>query len=630
MDNMPHAGIDARLRPSDILPMLRRGWVLIVLCTTISLIVAGVGVMVAKREYQATALLQIVPQTSQEVQGKQVMDIKSAGFQETERFYRTQMALFQSRKLSEKVIVQYNQRGYDDITLEDQGADLLRAMIEAYPQERSQLVQVSVTHHDPNNAAILANLVAKTFVTENIAVRQNAASDAKVWLEKNIVKVEQRHRSAVTSLLQFKSDNNLVDVDQNTTAMSSKMSALDHSFGSVTTERVLLESRISGHKALLKSGDYATLASMMDVPVLITLTRLYSEARSEHAAIAARYGAKHPEYSRSKARVAGIEHELTLETKLAVAAEVAQKKLLLQQEKRLTDERGNTKGDLLERQRLEASYMELKRAVLQAEATHRSLLKRSDELDLSSRTQLNNAHLIDEAIAPRGFVRPRITLTLLAGLAVGLIGGILLAFARALLDETILSPFDIESYIRLPLLGVVPHMEREGLEVPELFTHIEPRSSAAEAMRGVRTMVEMGAGGAPRRRLLVTSSVASEGKTNTSINLGIAFAQLGRDVVVVEADHRRARLHKVFRLGNERGIADVLSGEISLDKAIFKTEVPGLYVVPLGTRNLASIELLASERMDAILSELDRKFAHVIIDTTPSAALSEGVILSRI
>ena len=141
-------------------------------------------------------------------------------------------------------------------------------------------------------------------------------------------------------------------------------------------------------------------------------------------------------------------------------------------------------------------------------------------------------------------------------------------------------------------------------------------------------MLELGGAGEVRK-LLVTSSMASEGKTSTSIRLGIAFAQQGLKVLLIDADHRRARIHKAFGMPREVGLVSCLKGLVSGDEAVLATEVPNLYVMPAGPKSEEANRLLTTEAMQELIDEMAERFDRVIVDTPPAATLSEAVHLSR-
>lgn len=612
-----------RFRPRDILPMLRRGWLLILVSVVACFVVAVLISVFSTREYRATAMLRVVPGQAQEVQSREILDMNPRGFQEVERFYRTQVQLFHSRSFAQQVADAYEKQIGESIS-----AGRILGGLQVSPVERSQLMQVSFVDDDPERAADVANLVARTFVARNIAWRRDMAREANDWVDSRIAEVSKQREQAVADLLTFKREHGIVGLEEVGGAPATRLGALEESFGAISTERVLLESRLDNHKALLRRGDITALVAQEDLPISSGLRDVHAQSQAELATVSARYGVRHPEYARVSAALERIEERVRAAAAEAVRAEQARLELLKEQEARLDQERSSASDAVLTRQELAAEFRELQRHLDQVESTEARLLERQQELRLAAESQLNNVSLEDEALPPGSFIRPRISLVLAAGFAFGALLGMALALLRGILDETIYSPADVESFIRLPLLGVVPH-SLVARERPELLVHEHPRSSVAEAIRGVRTMVETGADGSRNRRILVTSAIASEGKTSVAVQLGTVFAQHGRRTLLIEGDHRRPRLHSVFGMANADGLNELLLEEVEMDQAIRPTEVPSLFVLPRGRSTPDSVERLGTEVMAGLLERLEEEFDCVVIDTPPSATLSDAVYLSR-
>lgn len=612
-----------RFRPRDILPMLRRGWWMvlasIVLCFVSAALIAGFST----REYKATAVLRVVPGQPQEVKSREILEVNPRGFQEVERFYRTQVQLFHSRSFAEQVAQRFEARTGETIS-----ASRITGGLQVFPVERSQLMQVSFVDNDPQRAADIANLVAESFVDRNISWRRDMAREANDWVDSRIAEVSEQRQAAVEALLAFKREHAIVAAEDVGGASTTRLAALEESFGEVSTERVLLETRLESHRSLLRKGAIDALVAQDELPLSTGLREVYEQAQAELATVSARYGTRHPEYVRARSALDRIEERVTAAVREAIRAEEARLALLRDQEARLHGERAEASSQVLSRQELNAEYRELQRKLEQIENTEATLLERQQELRLAAESQLNNVSIEDGAVAPGGFIRPRISLMLAAGLALGALIGVFLALLRGILDETIFSPADVESFIRLPLLGVVPHAEGIS-ERPELLVHDQPRSSVAEALRGVRTMVENRPDGARNRRILVTSAIASEGKTSVAVQLGTVFAQQGRRTLLLEGDHRRPRLHSVFGMANKNGLNEVIADELSLEQAVRETEVPSLFVLPRGRSTPDSVEQLGTEVVFDLLAQLEEQFDCVIIDTPPSATLSDAVFLAR-
>ncbi len=227
-------------------------------------------------------------------------------------------------------------------------------------------------------------------------------------------------------------------------------------------------------------------------------------------------------------------------------------------------------------------------------------------------------------------VEPNIPVNLLLGLIGGLVLGLSLGLTREYLDDTISSPLDVTTFLKVPFLGMIPKIEQLEDETDlALFTHENPRSTMAEAMRGTRTVLELSSSSGVLKRLLVTSAVSAEGKTSTVVRLGVAFANLNRRVLMIDADLRRPRIHKIFGHDREPGFTTVLSGAATLEDAVHETSVPNLWYLSSGRGGEHPNELLADPKVPLLLDEMEERFDMILIDSPPSVMLSDARILSR-
>ncbi|MFT6159744.1 MAG: capsular exopolysaccharide synthesis family protein [Myxococcota bacterium] len=358
------------------------------------------------------------------------------------------------------------------------------------------------------------------------------------------------------------------------------------------------------------------------------MSAIYAEARTDHATIGARYGERHSRYQESEATLQRIYAELRREVGSAVDSKRARLELLVAEETSLLDEIELVQESMLTRQGYQAEFDQKRLGYERSEAFLRRLALRSDELALSSRTQLNNALLREPARVPERPSSPNLFLNLFVGLFVGAGAGFGLAFLRHSVDDTINNPEDVANFLDAPFLGMVPRVDVPEGASADLITYTAPRSLAAESVRGIRALLEMNPSGTPVKRLLVTSAVASEGKTSMCVRIGIAYAQFGRRVLVIDADHHRPRVHKVFQKNNTRGVLDIMRGESSIEGTIETTEVPDMDFMPLGTRGQDAAKLFASDAFAGLADELQGRYDLVIVDTPPSATLSEAIQLS--
>jgi polysaccharide biosynthesis transport protein len=274
------------------------------------------------------------------------------------------------------------------------------------------------------------------------------------------------------------------------------------------------------------------------------------------------------------------------------------------------------------------------------------LYTRLQEAQIQAGVSATNLDLVDEArptstpTAPNWKVYPPV------GLGVGLFLGIAFAFMRENLDDSIVTPDEVQKIGLLPVLSDIPLIRAEDLErgkpgevaaglaagidplEPSLLL-TKPNAPAAEAYRALRTAIQLSVADNPLRVLLITSPLGGDGKTTISYNLAVAFAQHGRKVLLLDSDMRKPSVHTLFRTSKADGLSEVLTGGIPLARGIRPHDyLKNLYLLPSGTTPPNPAELIDSRRFDALLEEAKTQFDLVIIDSPPILMVTDPVILS--
>ena len=261
-----------------------------------------------------------------------------------------------------------------------------------------------------------------------------------------------------------------------------------------------------------------------------------------------------------------------------------------------------------------------------------NLLSSQESIRLDKIQNMPDVIQVNSAFAGNLPVKPRIrTNTYLGGLA-GLLLALIFIFTRNYFDNTLKTKEEIERLLNAPILGYILKIENygDGLAVSQA-----PRSPVADAFRALRTNMDFLGVDKPVNRLMVSSPGASEGKTTVAANLAAIIAQNGKKVVLVDADLRRPRIHKLMNIHNRVGLTDVLLGRMSLNEVIQQNENSSISLVTSGPIPPNPAELLSSHKMEQVLTGLDKLFDVVIIDSTPSiiadclvvAAKTDGVLL---
>lgn len=233
--------------------------------------------------------------------------------------------------------------------------------------------------------------------------------------------------------------------------------------------------------------------------------------------------------------------------------------------------------------------------------------------------------VVEPAVEPLEPVNPRPALNLILALFVGLVVSTGLAFLFNYLDTTIKEVDEVEQLSGLISLGRIPAIQKNS---EELVIKAEPQSLVSEAFRLLRTNMQYINFESTIKTIVVTSAGMSEGKTLFSANIAAVMACSGHKVLLVGCDMRRPRLHKIFGLSNETGLASALVEASSVHKVIQKTSIEGLDIVVSGPTPPNTVDLLESKRMRQFLEEASQSYDYIIIDSPPTTMVTDALVLA--
>jgi polysaccharide biosynthesis transport protein len=253
----------------------------------------------------------------------------------------------------------------------------------------------------------------------------------------------------------------------------------------------------------------------------------------------------------------------------------------------------------------------------------------------------NTLNIVESATLPQAPIGPETLMTVLTAGAIGLSLAVAAVLLFEYLDDTLRNPTDIYHTSKLPTLSGIADFKTNNGGATELITLSHPRSQISEAYRSLRTAILFSNVDDKIRTLLITSSNPDEGKSITAANLGIVMAQAGQRVLLIDADLRRPKQHQYFSLPSNSGLTNLLvqipnvlepsnidALHVNVNKAVFKSKQPGLFILPSGSIPPNPAEIVGSAKMKKLLKILGTRFDYIIIDSPPTLAVTDAVILS--
>jgi capsular exopolysaccharide synthesis family protein len=355
----------------------------------------------------------------------------------------------------------------------------------------------------------------------------------------------------------------------------------------------------------------------------------YLETRAECADLRSRYGDDHPRLQACEKKLDETRQGMRDEIKTALNAARQEFQEVIKTERNLQGLLTETKTDAFGLNQYERDYLELKRSYDNNQRLYELVLKRLKDTGVSGMLQVSNVRILDRARPATRPVRPDLVRNMALALLIGLLGGVGLAFAAEALDQTITSQQQIEERLGLTFLGIIPSIERaKDGSAQDLVVHTEPKSAVAECLRAVRTNLLFMSPEKPLKTIMVTSPGPQEGKTTTATSLAITMAASGNRVLLVDADMRRPRIHRIFGIANGAGLSSLILGEGTLTGLALATVVENLFVLPCGPVPPNPAELLHTAAFQRLLNEMSGSFDRVIIDSPPIGVVADAVVMA--
>ena len=619
-----------------------RGTVLLVFLGV--LLTAAAWTFTTRPVYSASTTLRIDREGPRVVKFEQVVREDPEG-DSSQVQLQTYLKLLQSRALAARVIDRLELADQPEFRgLDPRRGELLDAFVDRLqvaPVRNSRLVKVSFQSRNPELAARVSNGVTETFIAQQLDHRVEATRHASESLSTHVDDARRALEAAETQLTRFLEANDILFVatDRVNDRSGERQSLAGQQL--VTMSEALLKARaerIAKQSLVAQAGraDVDSLPAVLQNPLITHLKQEAATLEGKYRELSQTFKPEYPRLQRLGENIAQIRRQLREEVRRVVEATRSEYSSALQNETELRKLMDEQQGRVKTVEAQMAGYNLLRREVDANRELYATLASRLKETRISGTLLASNISVVDRAEVPVTRTHPRTVLNLLLGGLIGIFGGVGVAFFFEYLDTSIRDPREVESLLQLPTLGLVPSRAALSGHVLEhrangpfaLVAHDSTSSMLAEAFRGLRTSVVYATPERPPKTLLVTSLQQQDGKTSVSTNCAISLAQLGADVLLIDADMRHPNLHEILGVTPVPGLSDLLAGGVEVSEVIRPTKIPGLYVIPAGPVPVNPTELLASRRLTDALAALESRFAHIVIDTPPMLGISDTLVIA--
>ncbi|MDO8840277.1 MAG: polysaccharide biosynthesis tyrosine autokinase [Parvibaculum sp.] len=534
----------------------------------------------------------------------------------------------------DRVVIAFRLREHNPVTDIEEIANQVLARLEIFQKSNSRVIAILFTSTDPRMAAAIPNRLADLYIAQQIEEKANVNSEATRWLAHQIDELRVKVQESEAAVEDFRTESGLF-LTNGSTVPQQQLTDLNSQLSVAEADRAAAQAKLSNARNLVASGNAVnSAAEVLQSPLIQNLRQQEVALRAQIAQMSETLLPTHPRMLESQANLADLETQIEKEVYKVIEA--------LENEARVVNARVAAVRENLNRAQRRTAQLnqdDVKLRALQREAdTNRALLesflRRYEEAKARAEadTQSANARIVSRAQQPTEPTSPRTGPTLMLGAAAGLI----LAFLVVFLIEVFARGFRIGEQIEratgMPFLGLTPELDpRAGARAPASDLIRDPNGLYAEAIRALQGNVLMARIGNRRARtVLVTSSVAGEGKTSTAASLARVFAMGGHRTIIIDADMRAPALHLALGAAPLPGLSELLTGRAAFQHVIRSEPGSPAHLLQAGSPLANPTAALASPQMQWVLSALQQTYDYVIIDSPAAMAAADAQVLTKL
>lgn len=494
------------------------------------------------------------------------------------------------------------------------------------PQRLTLITIIQFQHPSAKMAARVANLLSTEYIAYNSRLRIEESLKAVDDLKDRADQQRKRVDEIANALQSFRQRGNLISLMQSKDIVTEKLKALNMMTTQTNSRLKEAEVRWNQVRDWTKTG--RDLAELPFIASQAKVSQLNVQVTTQKMAVAQlqeRYKDKHPRLIEATNGLAQTEQEFKMALDTAATSVKSEYENALQNDEGARKALVDQEAKSLDLDKSAVEYENLNREFRVNEQLLESMMSRMRETSVTSSIEMESARIIDRAVEPNNPISPNVVVNLALGVIGGIFIGVSFAFLLATIDDKIKTTFDVETLVGLPLLGLIPRVER--MEQPDKAQIVSNGADrmVTEAFLSLYSTLRINDESRNAKLILVTSTLPGEGKSFIATNLALTFASQGQRTIIIDCDLRKPNIERSFRLNVNKGVVNYCSNTATLDEIIVKNVHPNLDVIAVGARAKNPIHMLNGKEFETLVAELRKRYDRVLFDTPPLGAVSDAL-----
>jgi capsular exopolysaccharide synthesis family protein len=480
-------------------------------------------------------------------------------------------------------------------------------------EKDTSLIKISFEDTIPKRANLYIDSLTKSFIKYSIASKNTQNNKTLNFITEELDNIKKELKASEEQLEIHQMSKNIVQPSIQATLYIQKLSNIEIEISENNLKKKLIENLINFVKHNDNLDAIAPSISKLDDQNTLSLITKFQDNQSLEEELAVEYTDEYPKLKTLRTQLTSLKHKIkynlqTLKTDIEY------------KNKNLYARKISYEKEMQSLPSKERELVNIKRNYEVKSTMYEYLLKKKAENKIIQLATFSNYQIIDPAYNSYKPTKPKRALLFLLSIFLGLIVGGVLALIRHSKNDYIQNKTDIESITSLPLYGAIPHFKHQKYT---LQVNKEAKSPFSESFRTLRTNLQFINKKDKGTIILLTSTIASEGKSTISANLATIMEMAKYKTIVINFDLRKPTLHKFFDVPNDIGVSDFLNGEKEIDEIISSTEFANLDIIPSGSIPSNPSELILSKKLSLLFEKLQERYEYIIIDTAPIGIVSD-------